>query len=74
MPKTKPKKNKVVRMKINQGKPLMTCHDEDCPKCGFPETIDVRNPNTMAIIRRICSKRCGWEISGKQLLFMNPHP
>jgi len=46
-----PKQERVVR----------TYHDEDCPRCGFPETIDVRNAVTMEIVRRECSKRCGWE-------------
>mgnify|MGYP001569850299 CR=1 FL=1 len=58
---------------IKQGKTIMTYHDEDCPRCGFPETIDVRDSKTMEIKRRICSKRCGWEISGKELININSY-
>lgn len=61
----------MKKKKIKQGKTITTCHDEDCPKCGFPETLDVRDSKTMEIKRRICSKRCGWEISGKELLILN---
>ena len=64
---TKQTKKKVMK----QGEPILTCHDEDCPKCGFPETIDVRNSETMKIMRRICSKRCGWFITGKDLDKLN---
>lgn len=60
-----------MKKKIKSGKTILTCHDEDCPKCGFPETLDVRDAKTMEIIRRICSKRCGWEISAKQLKILN---
>jgi ribosomal protein L37E len=56
---------------IKQGKTIRTCHDEDCPKCGFPETIDIRNAKTFEIIRRVCSKNCGWEISRKELDKLN---
>lgn len=50
---------------------IRTCHDEDCPRCGFPETIDVRNAKNMAIIFRECSVACGWMISGEDLLALN---
>lgn len=60
-----------MRTQIKQGKTILTCHDENCPSCGFPETLDVRDSETMEIKRRICSKRCGWEVSGKELKRLN---
>jgi len=42
---------------IKVGKEIRTCHDEDCPQCGFPETIIIRNARTMKPLRIICSKR-----------------
>jgi hypothetical protein len=45
---------------IKVGKEIRTCHDEDCPQCGFPETIIIRNARTMKPLRIICSKGCGW--------------
>ena len=49
------------------GKELIrTYHDEDCPKCGFPETIDLRDQETMKLVGRECSKGCGWKINIKQ--------
>ena len=35
-------------------------HDEDCPKCGFPETIIVRRADNGQPIEAYCSKECGW--------------
>ena len=44
-------RNKVVR----------TCHDADCPKCGFPETIIIREEDTMKPLWEECSDRsCDW--------------
>ena len=44
---------------------IRTCHDEDCPKCGFPETIIVRNAKTMKPLWIECSARisngCSWQ-------------
>lgn len=34
-------------------------HDEDCPKCGFPETSIVRDGKTHNPLVGYCSK-CGW--------------
>lgn len=34
-------------------------HDEDCPKCGFPETSIIREGKTHKPIIGYCSK-CGW--------------
>jgi len=45
---------------IEVGTPIKTVRDADCPSCGFPETIDIRNPRTMKVMRQECSKRCGW--------------
>ena len=42
-------------------KVLIHVHDEDCPKCGFPETVIVRNIKTFKPIKAYCSKECGWE-------------
>lgn len=38
------------------------CHDEDCPKCGFPETVLVCEGEKMKPIRWECSANppCGW--------------
>jgi ribosomal protein S27AE len=55
---------------IKQGEPIYLCHDESCPNCGFPETLNVLN-DEMTLMRRICSKRCGWEISAEELLALN---
>lgn len=52
-------------------KNLFLCHDEDCPSCGFPETLDVVREIDMKLIKRICSKRCGWEISANELIKLN---
>lgn len=44
---------------------IRTCHDENCPKCGFPETIIVRNAKTMKPLWIECSTRmtrgCSWQ-------------
>ncbi len=50
---------------------IRTCHDEDCPRCQFPETIDVRDAKTFEIIYRECSKGCGWMITGEKLKLLN---
>lgn len=55
-----------MKKEITQGKPIYLCRDEDCPSCGFPETLNVVN-DQMQLMRRICSKRCGWEISAKDI-------
>jgi len=49
--------------KIKQGKTIMTCHDENCPKCNFPETLIVRSVYTMKPLRIKCSnyRKCDWE-------------
>jgi hypothetical protein len=52
----KKKKLKIIQ----QGKTVTLCHDESCPKCGFPETLTVCIEKTLKPIRFICSKRCGW--------------
>ena len=43
---------------------IRTCHDEDCPKCGFPETIVIRNSKTFKPISIECTLRvrgkCDW--------------
>ena len=39
---------------------LTHVHDEDCPKCGFPETIIVREMKSHKPIAAYCSKECGW--------------
>lgn len=39
---------------------IKTCHDADCPKCGFPETIIVRDAESMKPIKEVCSAKCGW--------------
>lgn len=45
---------------------IRTCHDEDCPKCGFPETIIVREEATMNPLWIECSDRkCDW---GKKII------
>ncbi len=50
---------------------IRTVHDEDCLRCGFPETVDVRDPKTFDIIFRECSKGCGWMITGEELKRLN---
>ncbi len=53
-------KNKQSKKEIAQIKTIRTYHDDDCPNCGFPETIMIRREDTMEIIREECSKKCGW--------------
>lgn len=37
------------------------CHDGDCPKCGYPETLYIRNKETGDILEEKCSsKKCDW--------------
>ncbi len=41
------------------------CHDEDCPKCGFPETLTIWKKDRFgegidAFVGWECSKGCGW--------------
>ena len=44
---------------------IKTCHDEDCPRCEFPETIIVRDAKTMKPYWIECSARyskgCAWQ-------------
>lgn len=43
------------------GQTIRTVHDGDCPRCGFPETVYVRDSGTMQILREECSSRtCHW--------------
>ena len=51
---------------IKTRKVVRTCHDEDCPKCGFPETIIIRDAKTMKPLMIECSKKCGWSKPLKQ--------
>lgn len=45
-----------------KGDVIYTVHDGDCPHCGFPETIIVRDDETMEPLRELCSKRsCHWQ-------------
>jgi hypothetical protein len=60
-------KRKKLSMEEVTPKIIRTCHDEDCPKCGFPETIIVRLAETMKPIWIECSKRsCDW---GRKLIY-----
>lgn len=43
------------------GAVIITAHDEDCPSCGFPETLIILDAKTMRPLMAKCSKRCGWE-------------
>lgn len=44
-------------------KVMQTVHDGDCPKCKFPETIEIRNIKTGELLGEKCSKRgCDWFI------------
>lgn len=61
------KKNKFILKEFdkNNNEIIRTYHDEDCPKCGFPETIIVRNAKTMKPIWIECSQKkygkCEWK-------------
>lgn len=49
------------RQRAMAGEIVRTVHDGDCPRCGFPETVYVRDSLTMDILREECSKRsCHW--------------
>jgi hypothetical protein len=39
---------------------LSHVHDGDCPQCGFPETIIIRDVKDDKILAEECSKSCGW--------------
>jgi len=56
---------KVDLETLRKQKFIRTCHDEDCPRCGFPETIIVRNAKTFKPIWIECSVRttegCPWQ-------------
>jgi len=41
---------------------IRTYHDENCPKCDFPETTIVRDSKTMRPIAAECGNKpsCGW--------------
>lgn len=40
---------------------IRTYHDENCPKCDFPETVIVREKETMKPLYIECSsKKCDW--------------
>ena len=54
MAKEKTPENVKVMQKI---KIIQTVHDADCPKCGFPETVQLRNEKTGEILGERCSKR-----------------
>lgn len=55
---------RIAQDKFNEekyGRKVMThVHDGDCPKCGFPETVMVRDAKTMDLIAEYCSEECGW--------------
>jgi hypothetical protein len=53
----------VKEMTASGELPIRTLKDEDCPGCGWPETIDVRDGRTGRVVRRECGarKQCGWE-------------
>jgi predicted RNA-binding Zn-ribbon protein involved in translation (DUF1610 family) len=36
---------------------MQTVSDQDCPKCGFPEIVILRNEKTMEPLGERCSKR-----------------
>jgi hypothetical protein len=41
---------------------IVHVHDGNCPKCGFPETVYIRNSKTGDILVEYCSKReCEWK-------------
>lgn len=44
-------------------KTILTCRDVNCPKCGFPETVVVRDAKTMEPLAIKCSSHsgCTWE-------------
>lgn len=39
---------------------VRTYRDEDCPECGFPETVTVRDKKTLRPVAFQCSKDCGY--------------
>jgi len=50
-----------MNREIKQHKIIQHVHDGDCPECGFPETIFVRDAETHELLKEKCSKKCGWE-------------
>ncbi len=44
-------------MKMKTIKIIQTVQDKDCPKCGFPETVVLRDEKTGEIYGERCSKR-----------------
>jgi len=66
LPNQMTKKKKTLKKDEIMPRIVRTCHDEDCPKCGFPETIIVRNAKTFRPLWIECSKRdCSW---GKKII------
>lgn len=47
---------------LKKEKTVRTYSDKDCPKCGFPETVIVRDGETMKSLSVECSnsKKCDW--------------
>lgn len=51
----------MKKKEIKQGNTIKTCRDENCPKCGYPETLVIREEKTMKPLRIICSsKKCDY--------------
>lgn len=48
------------RQRSSTGKIMSHVHDGDCPRCGFPETVMVRDAATGELLREYCSKRTCW--------------
>jgi len=43
---------------------ISVVHDGDCPKCKFPETLELRNSKTGKFLGEMCSTfrsgKCAW--------------
>lgn len=48
---------------IKEGELIRSYHDEDCPLCGFPETVITSRlvGGTLQPISIECSKKCGFK-------------
>lgn len=52
--------HKRMKKQMEKANIILTCHDADCPNCGFPETVIYRNAKTMKPVLEACSNGCGW--------------
>lgn len=53
----------VLELTNSGALPIRTLRDQDCPGCGWPEIVDVRDSRGR-VLRSACVKDCGWAVEG----------